>query len=80
MQGANPVKTVFSTDIHAVCSVTPSFNGVPCMLKRGTRENRLYFITTGAPALTSDAYLYRLRVHQILLLADGAVSAEEWEA
>lgn len=50
------------------------------MLKRGTRENRLYFITTGAPALTSDAYLYGLGAHQILLWVDGAVRDEEREA
>lgn len=56
------VKLSFShcnIDVHAVSF--PSSNSVPCMLKKSTRENSLYFITTGAPALTTDANLYRLR-------------------
>ena len=38
------------------------------MLKRSTREKWPYFITTGAPALTTDANLYRLTAPQILLM------------
>lgn len=71
-QGVNPSESLtlsLLTMTNTQCALSLlSVHSVPCMLKRSTQEKRPYFITTGAPALTTDANLYRLTAPQILLM------------